>query len=172
MNAIENARARLTPATIEAARRAVTRIAREALPGLADFCLVHVVTGRSIRCVAGAHSNAGGRRHMRALMETHRIRPDDPDSTVAYVVRSRRVTLRRKIRPDEPEPTRSGGVAELHRRLAPTSALVVPIVCDGAVFGALSLCYSHSGRSHSARQRAPAEGLAARIAAALVPPHD
>jgi GAF domain-containing protein len=60
-------------------------------------------------------------------------------------------------------------VTELHRRLAPTSALVVPIVHDTRVLGALSLCYSHSGRAYAARHVAAAERLAARIARSLFP---
>jgi len=150
-----------------AARRAVERAARNAVPALADFCLVHLVAGRAIRCVAGAHSTREGGRDVRALMTTHRIRLDDRDSTVAHVVRTGRATLRKEIYPDTPGRTRAGAVAELHRRLAPTSALVVPIVRDDAVLGALSLCYSHSGRVYGARHVGAANRLASRIADAL-----
>jgi GAF domain-containing protein len=157
----------MSPAAIAAARRAIERAARDAVPTLADFCLVHLVAGRVIRCVAGAHSTREGGRDVRALM-SHRIRPDDRDSTVAQVVRTHRATLRREIYPDTHDRARARGLAELHRRLAPTSALVVPIVIDGAVLGALSLCYSHSGRSYAARHVASAERLASRIADILV----
>jgi hypothetical protein len=147
----------------------IERIARESVPAVADFCLVHLVAGRSIRCVAAVHSTRGGGRDMRALMKTHRIRCDDRDSTVAHVVRTRRATLRTGISLEMPARPRAGGVADLHRRLAPTSALVVPIVGGAAVLGALSLCYSHSGRAYNARQIPSAQRLASRIADALIP---
>jgi GAF domain-containing protein len=158
----------LTAAAIDAARHSIQRSIREAIPALGDFCLVHLVHGRTIRCVAGAHSTREGGRAVRELIKAHRIRPDDRASTVAHVVRSRRSTLRKGIHPD-PDDTRAGGIAELRRRLAPTSALVVPILRDGVALGALSLCFSDSGRSYSARQISPAERLAARIADALIP---
>ena len=168
MNRILAAPRKLTAAAIAAARNAIQRSARHAVPALADFCLVHLVCGRTIRCIAGAHDTRQGARAIRELMTTDRIRPDDRQSTVAHVVRSGRATLRTDIHPD-PEMARARGVAEIHRRLAPTSALVVPIVHGGAVLGALSLCYSHSGRSYAARHVASAKRLATDIAGVLLP---
>jgi GAF domain-containing protein len=149
--------------------RAVERTAREAVPALADFCFVHVVGGGGITCVAGTHATREGRRTMRALMRLHRIRPDDRVSAVAQVVRTRRPLVRVGIRPDVDTKVRANSVGELHRRLDPRSALVVPIVYDDAVLGTLSLCYSESGRSYAARHLSRAKRLAARIAAALMP---
>ena len=169
MNRILAGPRRLTTAAIAAARNAVQRSARHAVPALADFCLVHLVCGRTIRCVAGAHATRPGARAIRELMTTHRIRLNDRDSTVAHVVRSGRATLRTEIHQD-PDTARAGVVAALHRRLAPTSALVVPIVHGGAVLGALSLGYSHSGRSYAARHVASARRLATHIAGVLLPP--
>jgi GAF domain-containing protein len=168
MNRILSTPARLTVAAIDAVRYAIRRSARQAVPAIADFCLVHLVCGRTIRCIAGSHSTRQGARIIRELMKTHRIRPGDRDSTVAHVVRTRRATLRTDIHPDR-DMARAGGVADLHRRLAPTSALVVPIVHHGAVLGALSLCYSHSGRSYTSRHVASAQRLASRIADTVIP---
>lgn len=106
---------------------------------------------------------------MRALMKVHRIRPDDRDSTVAQVVRTRRATLRREIHPEIPPHDSTSAVADLHRRLAPTSALVVPITHGSRILGALSLCYSHSRRTYAVRHVAAAERVASRIAGKLVP---
>ncbi|MNC87399.1 GAF domain protein [compost metagenome] len=97
-------------------------------------------------------------------MAAHRISQDDRVSTVAHVVRTGRPSLRTTI-PPEPD---GGGyvsrVAQLHRRLAPGSVLVVPIRQHGNVTGAVSLCYSHSGRSYRTRDVAIAERLASGIA--------
>jgi GAF domain-containing protein len=103
---------------------------------------------------------------MRALVGAHPIRRDDLASTAAFVVRSRKAVLRPGIYLDN-DGARRGASARLQSKLAPTSALVVPMMCDDEVLGALSLCYSHSGRSHGPQHVPLAERLAARIAAAL-----
>jgi GAF domain-containing protein len=104
---------------------------------------------------------------MRVFMSSRPIRRDDLASTVACVVRSRKPVLRTGISYDHDDTGRSA-LARLHRKLAPTSALVVPLVSDDVVLGALSLCYSHSRRSHAPHHVPLAERLAARIAAVLV----
>jgi GAF domain-containing protein len=153
-----------TPARA-AHQRALDRAARDAFPRLADFCLVHVATPRTLRCVAAAHRTRHLARDMRSLVSTHRIRRDDLASTVAFVVRSRKPALRTEIYRDD-DRYRSAA-ARLQRKLAPISALVVPVIRDDEVLGAVSLCYSHSGRSHGPQHVPLAERLAARIAAAL-----
>jgi GAF domain-containing protein len=155
---------RLTALT--ARRRALDRAARQALPSLADFCLVHVVSARALHCVAAAHSLRRFAHDLRTVMTAHRIRRDDLTSTVAAVVRGGRPTLRTAINADADTRSRDA-MTQLNRRLAATSVLVVPVKRDGALLGTLSLCYSQSGRSHAARHVAPAERLAVRIAHAL-----
>jgi GAF domain-containing protein len=147
-------------------QRAIDRAARDAFPRLADFCFVHLATPRTLRCVAAAHRTRHLARDMRSLVSTHRIRRDDLASTVAFVVRSRKPALRTGIYRDDDRAYRSAA-AQLQRKLAPTSALVVPVIRDDEVLGALSLCYSHSGRSHGPQHVPLAERLAARIAAVL-----
>jgi GAF domain-containing protein len=138
-----------------------------AVPRLADYCLIHVATGRCLRCVAAAHRTREFNRDMRSLVVAgHRIRRDDLASTVASVARLQKPALRPAIYDDD-ERVRGGALARLQRRLAPTSALVVPVMRDGQVLGTLSLCYSHSGRSHGPQHVPLAERLATRIAAVL-----
>lgn len=152
---------------------AIERAAREAIPSLADFCLVHVVSGGMIRCVAGVHVSRLGRSHVRALMRCRGIRRDDLVSSVASVVRTQRPILRPRVASEPRETPRKGGIAELQQRLAPCSVLVVPIVDDGtAALGALSLCYSESARTYTARQLKPARRIAMRIARFLVQARD
>lgn len=142
----------------------LARTARDAVPTLADFCLVHVVDGATLRCVAGAHVSRPGQMYVRALMRSRGIRRNDLVSTVAHVVRTGRPLLRAHV-PAEPRgEIRKGGLAELQHRLAPRSVLVVPIADGGAVLGALSLCYSESGRSYAGRHLRPAHRMTARIA--------
>jgi GAF domain-containing protein len=152
----------------DAAHRTVQRLAREALPALADFCLVYQLAGRTLRAIAAVHVTRQGSRDVRALMKAYRIKMADRVSTVAQVVRTQRPILRTEIRADAGKG-KPGSVTSLHLRLATRSALVVPIVRDGTVLGAVSLCYSRSGRTYDGRHIASAERFARRVAGALLP---
>ena len=149
----------------------VRRVVREAVPGLADFALCYLSSASTIHCVAAAHATAGGTRLLRALMRAYRVRRGDRDSTVAQVIRSARPIVRTDIALDMATPRAPANaretVAALHQRLATRSALAVPVIGDGAVLGALTLCYSDSARSFSARDVPIAMRLAARIGHAL-----
>lgn len=149
-----------------AAQRRAELAARGAFPRLADFYFVHVATPRTLRCVAARHRARQFARDMRAMVGTRPIRRDDLASTAAFVVRSGKPVLRPGIFRDD-DRVRSSSATLLQRKLAPTSALVVPVMIDHEVLGTLSLCYSQSGRSHGPQHVKLAERLAARIAAAL-----
>jgi GAF domain-containing protein len=147
------------------ARRA-NLAARRAFPRLADFYFIHVATARTLRCVAAGHRARSFARDMRAMVGTRPIRRDDLASTAAFVVRSGKPALRPGLYRDDDGARRSAS-AMLHQKLGATSALVVPVMRDDEVLGALSLCYSHSGRSHGPQHVRLAQRLASRIAAAL-----
>jgi len=118
------------PSSLQSARsgafeshsRALDRCVREAIPDLADFCFVHVATARTLRCVAAAHGTPHLTRAMRMLVPGTPIRRDDLVSTVAFVVRTRKPTLRKGIVDDDAAEVRSAR-AQLQRKLAPRSAL-------------------------------------------------
>jgi GAF domain-containing protein len=150
---------------------AVQRLVRGAVPSLADFSLVYLARTSTIRCIAAAHTTATGARLLRALVRAYRVRRSDRDSTVAEVIRTARPVVRTDIATElawrQPTGTERDTIADLHRRLATRSALAVPVMGAGTVLGALSLCYSQSDRSYSARDIAMAMRLAARIGRAL-----
>jgi GAF domain-containing protein len=150
---------------------AIRRLVRGAVPTLADFSLFYVPHASIISCVACAHATPTGARLLRALAREYHLRRNDRSSTVAEVMRTGRPIVRKDI-PVELEAGRSPHseretVANLHRRLAARSALVVPVAGDRSVLGALTLCYSQSERSYSARDVHTAMRLAAHIADAL-----
>jgi len=166
-----NERVRSTPpisiATARAAGRAIDEIARRAVPALADFAMVFVVAGRSIVGIASAHVSPGGERLLRALRRVYRVRPEDLHSTVAQVVRTGRPSLRTDILNENHSRAPRGSVADLHRRLACRSALVLPIRVGETVTGAVSLCYAGSGRTYGASDLADARRIAREIARAV-----
>jgi GAF domain-containing protein len=160
-------RIRSTPsiatAAARAARKTVQRIARGAVPALADFAVVFVVAGRSIVAIASAHVSPGGDRVLRALQRVYRIRRDDLRSTVAQVVRTGQPSLRRSILIESAPAAPRGSIADLHRRLGCRSALVLPIRVGETVAGAVSLCYAGSGRSYAPADLAGARRIAGEI---------
>jgi GAF domain-containing protein len=148
-------------------RSALHRLLRGSIPALADFGGVFITLPASIVCIASAHATPEGTRVLRALMRTYRIRRDDRASTVAYVIRTSRAVLRTDIQQEPGRAERGDAIAELHRRLAPRSAVAVPIVVRGKVHGALSLCYAHSGRSYLPRDLRAVARLATQVANVL-----
>jgi len=167
----ERIRMSLPIATVaaRAARKEIQQMARRAIPALADFAVVFVVAGRSIVGIASAHATPAGDRLLRALQRVYRIRREDLRSTVAQVVRTGRPSLRRTILQDKTSVAR-GSVADLHRRLACRSALVLPIRVGGTVTGAVTLCYAESGRTYAPGDVAGAHRHARAIERTVLPP--
>jgi GAF domain-containing protein len=147
------------------------RVARAAVPALADFCLVYLLDGEQFRCVASAHVTRAGDRLVRALNKVYKITRDDRESTVAQVVRLRRPSLRAEIRPEHQTPdahaTELARVCDIHRQLGVRSALVVPIEGRAGVLGAVAFSYAQSGRHYSPADLPVAERVAHDIAFAV-----
>jgi transcriptional regulator with GAF, ATPase, and Fis domain len=148
----------------------IERSARHAIPNIADFCFVHVIHGSTIPCVAAVHVSRGKQTRLRALMRRFKIRRNDLASSVAQVIRTQRPLLLPRVYEEPQDRVRKSDASQMQRQLAPRSVLVVPIMSGPAVVGALSLCYSESGRSHAERHLGPARRLALRISRALQEP--
>lgn len=147
------------------------RAARTAVPALADFCLVYLVEGEQLRCVASAHATRAGDRLLRVLNKVYKITRKDPGSTVAQVVRLRLPSLRGEIKPEHQAPDSDASelvrVFDVHRQLAIRSALVVPIEGRFGVLGAVALSYAQSGRHYKPADLRHAERIAHEIALAV-----
>ncbi len=147
------------------------QVARAAVPAFADFCLVYLLDGEQLRCVASTHATRTGDRLLRALDKVYKIARDDRDSTVAQVVRRGRASLRGEIRPQHPMPDAGvpalTRVYDLHRQQAVRSALVVPIEGRSGILGAVALSYAQSGRQYTSGDVGVAERLAHQIALAV-----
>lgn len=166
MNQVPSSTTRIL-ASCEDATTALQRLARAVTPTLADFCMIFLVEGDNIPCVASAHITRGGTRALNGLMRVYKIRRKDLFSTVAQVVRTGRTQLRRDITAEHDEPVANPPALAFHRQLAPRSALVAPIVANGQVLGALSLGHSESGRRFDPAEVPRVQRLAARIGAAI-----
>jgi GAF domain-containing protein len=146
------------------------RLARSAVPSRADFCFIHVADGDDLRCVATAHATRQGQRVVSELGRVYRIRRNDPESTVAQVVRSGRPQVRSEIAVDAARDV-SPRVADVHRQLGPRSAIVVPLLFGNSVVGALTLGYAMSDRRYGTQHLTGARRLAKQIADCLANGH-
>jgi PAS domain S-box-containing protein len=146
----------------------LARLARLAVRRLADWCTVQVVhPDGSIVVVEMAHADPA----QRGLAEEIRSRTAiDPKGSggVAEAIRSRRPLLYPEIT-DEllREAVHDPEQRALLERLAPRSAMVVPLVARGRSLGAISFVTASSGRTYGPQDLAFAEELARRAALAI-----
>jgi PAS domain S-box-containing protein len=142
-------------------------VAALAVPEVADWCAVDVVSDGRIERVALAHQDPA---LLERAEELRRRYPPDPrgETGVAAVLRSGRSQLYPEI-PDE--LIRAASKDEEHYRLIQEigmrSAMAVPMVARGRSVGALTFVSGPSGRRFDQQDLALAEELARRCATAL-----
>jgi GAF domain-containing protein/anti-sigma regulatory factor (Ser/Thr protein kinase) len=149
-------------------RTTLRKVARLAVPRLADWCVVHVLEDGELQPIELTHVDpaqvAAAEEHQRR----YPVGMSDPGG-VAEVVRSGASQL-------YPEITDAMLVAgardpehlERSRALALTSAVIVPLAARDRVFGAITLCYAaESGRHYDEGDLLMAEDLAHRAALAI-----
>lgn len=147
----------------------LAKVARIAVPRLADWCAIDVaVEGRDgPRRLAVAHVDEAKVRYAQELIERF---PRDPNarSGVANVLRTGKSELYPVISDDL---IRAGAVDEEHlkisRSLQLRSAMVVPLVTRGRTVGTMTFVWAESGHSYSKDDLAFAEELARRCAVAI-----
>jgi signal transduction histidine kinase len=136
-------------------RDALGRVARLAVPFLADYCLVHVQgDGGRMEQVAAVRADAAEGALLERLADAFRGDPASAGSPVAEVVREGRALLRQEA-PDA------------LRVPAPFSYMVVPLTVHERTLGALTLVESGSGRRYGPDDLELAGELARRAATAV-----
>ncbi|HEX6290151.1 MAG TPA: GAF domain-containing sensor histidine kinase [Herpetosiphonaceae bacterium] len=147
----------------------LTMITRLAIPALADSCLVDLLTtaGRVCR-VATVHANPA---EARLLKEELRY-PPDPDALdhpVAKVLRTRQPELHYEITDRHLQATAHDAEhLRILRELGPTSGMVVPLIAQDQLLGALSLGTVRGGRHYTDADLAVAQAFADHAAVALL----
>ena len=140
---------------------ALSRVARVAVPRLADWCAVDVVDeGTSYRRLAVAHADP--RWQPRAEQLLGRWEPDPERRGVARVVR----TGEREIAPDAADPTAlvPAGLERVVAELGVTGYVSVPIRSSARPLGALTLVAASRERRFAEADVALAETLAGMAA--------
>jgi PAS domain S-box-containing protein len=143
------------------------RVARLAVPRLADWCAVELPDERGVlQLVALAHADPERVAEARALRERYPYDPDEPTGAHA-VLRSGRSELYREVT-DEMlvQAARDPEHLERARRLDLGSVMVVPMVSGGHTLGVMTFVRGRS-RRYEAEDLRFAEDLAARAATAV-----
>jgi PAS domain S-box-containing protein len=143
------------------------RLARLTLPTLADYCLIDLVEGNSLRRVGFAHVDPTKEEILRKN-EHHPLHSDPESHPVIRAVRSREPVLVTKC--DEPVLLAIGH-DETHlrqlREMKLCSFIIVPLVAHGQTLGVITLAASESGRRYGPRDLLVAQDLAHRAGLAI-----
>ncbi len=146
----------------------LTRVARLAVPHIADWCNVDLVgEDGQVHRVALAHADPA----MEALAYDYLRRfPPEPnaDRGVDAVLRTGRPMVVSEITEAMlEEAVRDPEQLKFMRRLHPTSSMTVPLIAHGRPLGAITLLASDSGQHYGEEDQALAEELAHRAALAI-----
>ena len=143
------------------------QLANFAVPRLADWCAVDLLSDGEIKAVAVAHANPAKVELARELQRRH---PADPDAPVAApaVIRSGQAELHPAITEELLAAAAPDDEAlEMIRGLGLVSAMVVPLRARARTLGALTLVAAESGRRFTSDDLEVAEDLARRAALAV-----
>jgi PAS domain S-box-containing protein len=148
-------------------RKTLSRVAKLAVPWLADWCSVDVLEEGELRAVAMAHADP---EQLERARELRRRWPPGIGSTrgAPEVIRSGASRLYEEI-PDEllVKAALDEEHLEVMRRLGFRSAMIVPLVARGRTFGAITFVSAGSGRRYGTGDLTLAEELARRAAQAV-----
>lgn len=144
----------------------LANIARLAVPMLADWCIVDLLSpDGTLQQVAAAHAQPEKELTIRELRRSY---PPGHNHSIYKVLHSGQAELMPRISTSE-LASRAVDAAHLQllEELGITSHLVVPLRVGGHILGAISFVAGHSGRSYSIADLPLAEELARRAAAAI-----
>jgi PAS domain S-box-containing protein len=150
-------------------RTTLARVARLAVPHLADWCVVDILNEEdgSLDRLAVAHQDP---EKVALVHELQKRYPPDPDAPRGVAQVSR--TGRSELVPEIPESlleeaARDAKHREILRGLGLKSYMIVPLVARGRTLGAISLISAESGRRYGEAELELAKELARRAALAV-----
>src|SRR5918992_5671243 len=150
-------------------RATLTRVARLAVPHLADWCVVDILKEEdgSLDRLAVAHQDP---EKVALVHELQKRYPPDPDAARGVAQVSR--TGHSELVPEIPESlleeaARDAEHREILRGLGLKSYMIVPLVTRGRTLGAISLVSAESGQRYGEAELELAKELARRAALAV-----
>jgi PAS domain S-box-containing protein len=149
-------------------RATLSRVARLAVPALADWCAVDILDeAGSVERVAVAHQDPQKVELAHVLQERY---PPDPDAPygVHQVLRTGDPQFMSEVDSELLErAARDEEHREMLRRLGLSSYMVVPLIARGRTLGVISLISAESGRKYGEEDIRLAEDIASRAALAV-----
>ncbi|HWQ33549.1 MAG TPA: PAS domain S-box protein [Blastocatellia bacterium] len=143
------------------------RVARLAVPRLADWCAVHIVENGAIHQLAVVHSDPA---RVELAHELERRYPMDTEAEfgVPNVIRTGKHELVSEIPETLLESlARDAEHLSLIRQLGLRSYLIVPLKARGRTLGSITFVSAESGRRYGEQELSLAEELAGRAAVAI-----
>jgi PAS domain S-box-containing protein len=147
----------------------IRRVARLAVPDLADWCAVDVLEADgSLSLIALAHVDPEKVEWARELRRRFPTTPDDP-SGIAHVVRTGVSELIPEVTQDvidaanitDPE------LSEVLGRLQLSSVMTIPLIARGRTLGVLTMVWAESGKHYTEDDLRLGEDLASHAAIAI-----
>jgi signal transduction histidine kinase len=143
-------------------------VARVAVQGLAECCVVHLVEEGTVHEVAMAHADPRLERVAQQLWRRSRLEPGCTGSRVAEAIRTGAPELIEALPASLAGELAAGGRGErVIRRLAGRSAAIVPLCARGQVVGCMTLIATRSAPRYDAEDVRLAGELGRRAALAL-----
>jgi predicted ATPase/serine/threonine protein kinase/signal transduction histidine kinase len=148
-------------------RVTLTKVARLAVPFLADWCLVDVIEDGIVRRVAGTHVNPARQGQLAELAVRYPVTIDSPQPA-GHALRTGQAQLTAELT----EAAFAGFTvdaahAQLMRALGVSSMMAVPLIVRGQILGAITLVSAQATRRYAASDLATAKELARRAALAI-----
>jgi PAS domain S-box-containing protein len=148
-------------------RATLQSIAQLAVPGYADWCIVDVVEAGQIQRVAVAASDEESQRLLEELQSRNSPTMDSPQPAAQALRAGKAVIFHEFTAETLAKTVKDADHLDLLRRLAPRSALAVPLVARGHTVGAITFAWASTGRLYEERDLPLAEELARRAALAV-----
>ncbi len=141
------------------------RITKLFVPGMADWCLLHLVEDGVLKQETGAHADPAGEPLVEDLGNRQ---PNGEGGFVTEILRTGHPSLRPEAsKASLEELSYDCGSLELLQRLGPRSYMGVPLVVGGRTIGVLTLASSDPDNAYDSDDLSLAAGLAHRCALAL-----
>ncbi len=145
------------------------KLARLAVPFLADWCIVHFVEpGNELRRLETAGSTPEQESLLKELAERYPARYDSMDHPIGHALRTGEPVLTEEVsRADLEKISRGAEHLQLLQKLGFASMIVVPLVVQERVLGAMAFVLGNSPRRYAPDDLSLAREIADRAARAV-----
>jgi PAS domain S-box-containing protein len=150
--------------------RTLSTVARIAVPGLADYCLVDLITDTGeVERVEFAHVDRAKEERLRSTSLRHAPDPAWGGHPISRAMLAGVPTFVPDMTDAQLEVIAQNAAHLAYlRELAPRSIISAPLIAHGRTLGAITFCTAESGRRYTADDLALALNLADRAALAVV----